>query len=135
MNQLNQFQKILYSYNPTTEREINIQIETLKQYNRFIEFRILRLSLVQTGLPAVLWVIVFMGAFVNIFAAWIFVPETKAQGFMLNSIYAITIGILVYAIAILDNPLRGEISVDASAFEDVFKHVMSHLYDVPNSKE
>lgn len=126
---VNRFQHIIYNFNPSTQRENNIHIEILRQFNRYIELRELRLSTVGVGLPTVLWMLLLFGALVNIVAAWMFVPETKIQGYFLNTMYSLTIGIMIFAIATLDNPFRGDVSVTPDAFEHVYEHVMTASYN------
>ncbi|MCU0416371.1 MAG: DUF4239 domain-containing protein [Cytophagaceae bacterium] len=123
---INKIQLELYGFKPSDVRESNIQQEALRQFNRFIELRRLRLSEVAVGMPGVLWSILLLGAFVNILAAWMYIPETTKQGLVLNTLYAFTIGLMIYAIIILDNPFRGTVSVGPEAFEAIYTSLMDY---------
>jgi hypothetical protein len=118
------FQQKLYSFEPKTKREEILFQEALKQFNRFVELRRLRLASITSGIPSVLWTVVLLGALINMMGSWLFIPETKKQGIVLNTLFSITIGIMVFSIIMLDNPFMGEVSVSSEAFELVRDQLM-----------
>ncbi len=48
---------------------------------------------------------------------WLFSVESLGRHLLLTGMYSILLGQLVFLIASLDNPYRGEYGVSASAFE------------------
>ena len=70
---VNTFQNYLAAYNPITEKDKIIYAEVFAQYNNFIEARRSTLNAVSTGLPGAVWLILFVGAFINIVLTWLLV--------------------------------------------------------------
>ena len=62
VEQQNRFQALLLSFEPTTEGQKLLHAETLRAYDQMIEARRLRLDVVLTGLPGILWCVIVIGA-------------------------------------------------------------------------
>jgi hypothetical protein len=118
-------QKELYAFNPTNMREMAIHQETLGAFNRLIELRRLRTFSATTGLPATTWLVVMIGAAASIMLTWLFTVESLRQHLFLTGLYSALLGLLVFLIAALDNPYRGEFSVTPGAFEFVLERMTS----------
>ena len=69
------------------------------------------------GLLATIWWVVILGAATSIALTWFFSVESVRRHLLLTGIYAALIGLLIFLIAALDNPYRGEFSVGPDAFE------------------
>jgi hypothetical protein len=55
---------------------------------------------------------------------WLFVVERKGLHDLLTAILASLLGLLVFLLAVMDFPFRGEFSVGPDAFELVFQQLM-----------
>lgn len=55
---------------------------------------------------------------------WLFVVENKRLHDLLTSILASLLGLLVFLLAIMDFPFRGEFSVGPDSFEAVYSQTM-----------
>jgi hypothetical protein len=97
--------------------------ETLRQYNIKVEFGRARLSNVTTGLPAVLWWVVAFGALMNIALIWTQDMEIHVH-LILGAVLASILGAVIFLIAELDNPFRGEVSVGPESIMRVYETVM-----------
>ena len=75
------------------------------------------------GLPATIWWVVILGAAASIALTWLFSVENVRRHLMLTSLYSALIGLLIFLIAALDNPYRGEFSVGPDAFELVLERM------------
>jgi Zn-dependent protease with chaperone function len=117
-------QETLGAFNPATEREKIIHAEALSQYNRMMEERRMRLQSVRSGLPLTMYMVVIVGAVLNIMVSWLFVVKIFRLHVFLNMLMAALLGLLVYLIAVMDNPFRGEFSVGPEAFEYVRDQLM-----------
>jgi hypothetical protein len=117
------FQEKLLSFKPRTRAEEIIHAETLHQFNAFYEARRVRLNDVTTGIPAVMWYVVIVGAFINLAMVWMFEMRFITQ-LVLGGLLAFFLGTMIFLIAAMDNPLRGEVSVSAEVFENVYKIMM-----------
>lgn len=114
---MNSFQKELSSYEPKSEKDKIMFTETLKQFNVLIGDRRLRLNTVNSALPSAIWIILFLGAFVNIALTWCLVINNKKLDIIMNVLSGLLLGSLIFLIASLDNPYRGEFSVSSQAFQ------------------
>ena len=107
----------LYPFEPKTQSEIAIHREALHQFNELSVLRRLRVLSATNGLPATIWWVVILGAATSIALTWFFSVESVRRHLLLTGIYAALIGLLIFLIAALDNPYRGEFSVGPDAFE------------------
>jgi hypothetical protein len=110
-------QKILYPFEPQTQSQIAIHREALHQYNQLAERRRLRVLSATSGLPGTTWWVVIIGAAASILLTWLFSVENVRRHIFLTGLYSGLIGLLIFLIAALDNPYRGEFSVGPDAFE------------------
>ncbi len=115
------FQSTLYRVNPVLEGHIALHAETISEFNDLLRKRRLRLQSVTTGLPDTLWGVVIFGALLNIFIPWFLVYDRQFIQDLMITLMATTIGLLVFLMAAMDNPFRGEFSVSSAAFELVYQ--------------
>ena len=62
---MSRFQSVLDKFEPATEGQKLLHAETLRSYNLLIQARRLRLDAASTSLPAVMWAVVVVGAFIG----------------------------------------------------------------------
>jgi hypothetical protein len=121
------FHEKLLSFEPQTSREEIIHAETLRQFNNFFECRRMRLHSVTTCIPPVMWYVVTIGALINLVIVWMFDMKLITQ-FSLGGLLSLFLGTMMFLIAAMDHPLRGEVSVSPAAFETVLKIMMEEAY-------
>jgi Protein of unknown function (DUF4239) len=114
---LTRFQENLAKVDLKTKTEEIIFAETYAEFNRLIEYRRIRLQNITTALPAAVWYVIFFGAFLNIIITWFFVSDKFHVHLLMMALFAALLGSLVFLVAAMDNPFRGELSVGADAFE------------------
>lgn len=95
------------------------------QFNKIVELRRQRLQAVPSGLPPVIWIVVLVGAFLNIVLTLFFVTDNLTFHVWMTALLASLIGLLVFLIAAMDYPFRGEFSVSAEAFEIIYERFMA----------
>ncbi len=122
--QISKFQKNLYEFNPETNQYVAIHQEALSQFNNLIQLRRQRLQSITSGLPSTLWWVLIFGAIINIIIMWCFVTEHIQFHLLLTSIYSMLVGSLLFLIVAMDNPFRGEFSVNPDAFALVYEQLM-----------
>jgi hypothetical protein len=71
--------------------------------------------------PDTLWAVVIFGALLNIFIPWFLVYDRQFIQDLMITLMATTIGLLVFLMAAMDNPFRGEFSVSSEAFKLVYQ--------------
>jgi hypothetical protein len=118
------FQAQFINYLPTSGRDEIIYAECFDQFNVLIEARRMRLNAVNTSLPSTVWLILFMGAFVNIALTWFLVIGNKKLDILINILSGLLLGSLIFLIAAMDNPFRGEYCVSADSFQLLLNGLM-----------
>jgi hypothetical protein len=117
------FQERLLTFQPRNTTEQVVHAETLREFNVFLEHRRHRLNATRTGIPAVMWYVVIIGAVINIGMLWLFDMRLLSHLF-LGGLLAFFLSMMILLIAALDNPFRGEFSVTFEALEDVHRIMM-----------
>lgn len=121
---VNDFERILRAYKIETEKDKIVFAEIVHQNNRLSDMRRERVNLVQQGLPAAVWLVLFVGAFVVISLTWFLVIPNKKLDIAVNVLCGTLIGSLIFLIAAMDNPFRGEFSVSSQPFQLLIDGVM-----------
>lgn len=106
----------LSQYEPVDERDFVIYEEVFDQFNVLIEKRRHRLNSIDANLPGVVWIIVIVGAMVNILFVWLLEFENQKLDLVLNILLGSLFGSLIFLIVSMDNPYRGEYSVSSEPY-------------------
>jgi hypothetical protein len=115
--------RTLMDFEPSNQREEVIFEDALRQAVQTNELSNERLSNVTTGLPAVLWWVVAVGVAINIVLIWMQDMEVHVH-LVLGAALASILGLVIFLIAELDNPFRGEVSIGPDAIVQVYEDVM-----------
>ena len=118
------FVQQLQAFKPADMGEQTLHAEALSQTNTLIGFRWQRLANVNAGIPAILWGVVLLGAAINIVLIWM-VNMSWHTHVVLTGLLAGFMGLVIFLIAAMDFPFRGEVSIDAAPFETVYAQLMS----------
>ena len=118
------FSAYLTHIEPQSEGQKALHSEALRQFSNMIELRRERLASVSTQLPPIIWSVVFVGSVLNLSLMWLFVVENKRLRDLLTAILACLLGLLVFLLAVMDFPFRGEFSVGPDSFEMILEQVM-----------
>jgi hypothetical protein len=121
---MNDFQKVLTAFEPATESQKLLHGETLHAYNRLIETRRLRLDSVQTGLPAVMWIVILVGAIIGLGSSFFFRVEDARLHAILVTLVATFMGLVIFMIFALDRPYRGDLGVSAEPYQLIHDQLM-----------
>ena len=121
---LNDFQAELYSFEPVTNRETSLFQEALRQYNRLIELRRLRISSVDNGMPYVVWVLILIGGSITLIICWLFNIASLRMHVIMNGLIGLAVGTLIYLIVMLDYPFRGKLAITPESYKQVYEQLM-----------
>ena len=113
---LSNFHAVLASYHPRNIEQQILQAEALTAFNKLIEVRRERLAAIDTGIPAVFWLAILGGTFATIFIAYFFHVSSRQLHLILTGTFSSFVGCVVFLIAAVDNPFRGEVSVSSEAY-------------------
>ena len=117
------FHEQLIRFEPSSPGQEILHAEALRQFNNYLEARRMRLFSVSTSIPGVMWAVVLVGALMNIALIWMFDMKLTNHLF-LGGILSAFMGLMIFLIASLDNPFRGELSISPAPFEDILTHLM-----------
>jgi hypothetical protein len=117
------FVEDLVAFEPSKKSEEILQAEALRQLNSFIELRRSRLANVTTGIPGVFWAVVAIGAVLTILLLAMLDMEIHVH-LILGSAVSLFLGLVIFLIAAMDNPFRGEVSVGPEPFETIYDTLM-----------
>jgi hypothetical protein len=121
---LDRMENELMNFEPTREREKIVHAEVLRSLDTVLEQRRLRLQAVSTGLPAALWAVVLIGAILNGLLTYLFWIDNLRVHILVVAILACFIALLIFLTAAMDNPFRGEFSVNSEVFQTILDKVM-----------
>src|SRR5579863_2755191 len=122
---LNAFQATFYSFNPKTDRDKIIYASAVEEFDRLIELRRLRLHDKDVGLPAALWAVVILGGVLTVFLTYFLALERFKVHLVMTIVSGILVSLLIFMIAALDHPFRGEVSIGPNAFQLVYEQLES----------
>ncbi|MCX6952188.1 MAG: DUF4239 domain-containing protein [Verrucomicrobia bacterium] len=123
--QLDEIHRSLTQVELRTDAQKVLHGEALHQFSQLVRARRARLASVSTQLPPIVWIVVFGGSVLNLSLMWLFVVENKALHLLLTTILASLLGLLVFLLAIMDFPFRGDYSVGPDAFELIYQQLMT----------
>ena len=105
----------------TTMKQQALMEDMLASYNTIVEARQQRLLDSERRLPAVLWIVLLLGALFIWFATWFIPSEYLRSQLLLSSITSGYLFLLVYLVIVLEHPFIGAWRVDSSTFQHVLQ--------------
>jgi hypothetical protein len=110
-------------FEPQTKAQELLHENTLRQFNTFYERRRERIYTLTSGIPAILWYTVAVGAIINMILLWLFDLRPRAH-WMLGGLIVFYLGTVISVIALMDHPYRGELGLSPDAFQIIYHQVM-----------
>jgi hypothetical protein len=127
-NRVDAIRGSLSKFEPTTEGERIIHAEAMNSLQQFSQERQKRLTGVVTEIPAVLWYAVLVGAAINILLLVVLRMRLVAH-FVIGTITAFFLGVILFVIVTLDRPLRGPSGLPPQGYELLWERLM--IWDEP----
>ncbi|HET7001787.1 MAG TPA: hypothetical protein VFI33_10775 [Puia sp.] len=124
VDHMNNFQRMLYVYEPATTGQQILHASALHSYNDYVLLRRFRIQNVTKGVPVMIWWVVFFGALINLMLSWLFVVNNRSLHVLMNGLLGALIGALVFLIIVLDFPFRGWFKVSSEPFEYAYEQLM-----------
>ncbi|MGF6889104.1 tetrahydromethanopterin S-methyltransferase subunit B [Nocardia sp. GAS34] len=120
------FQDHLLAFQPQTKAQEIVHAAAIEQFARFDDERRQRINASSGGLPNVLWGVIVLGAAVNLVLLCLFSLSTRGAHLLLGGLFAFFLGTMIFLIAALDYPFRGDLSVSPEPVETMYHNVMGH---------
>ena len=111
----------LLTFEPATRSHDNLQKETLSHLNKLLELRRQRINSVRMSIEPTFYYVVEIGAAITLWLCCLFSVKNERLHMLLVACLAVFIGLVIFLIAAMDNPYRGEFSVKPEAFELLLK--------------
>lgn len=125
MGMMNDLRDALGGFEPSTPRETVLHAQTLRSFADFTESRRARIAAGAASVPHIMWYVVLAGAVMNIVVIWLFDLRRSTHAIVGGTI-ALFISLVIYMIAILDEPFRGRNGIRPEAIAVV--HEQSGLH-------
>lgn len=122
---LSKFHAALATYHPRNIEQTTLQAEALTAFNKLIETRRSRLAAINTGIPPVFWITMIAGTLVTIFISYFFHVSSRQLHLLLVAIFGGFVGCVLFLVAAVDNPFRGQVSISSEAYEQLFSSLDS----------
>jgi hypothetical protein len=120
---LSKFHQDLANYQPQSIQQQMLMAEALTAFNKLIEVRRARLSAVDTGIPAVFWVTILLGTFLNIALSFFFHVSSFRTHMVLTTVYSGFLGSAIFLVIAVDHPFRGDVSVSPNAYVSLLERL------------
>ena len=111
--------RAMLRFEPTTRGQEIIHTEQLRDMNTIMDQRRSRLQAAREGISPQVWMVVIAGCALMIALMWFFGAESFAARMGMTVCLSISIGLVIFLIAALDYPFRGDMGIGPEAFEEV----------------
>ena len=119
--------QIMLDYEPPTIGRSVMHAEAMRKFNELIDLRRQRADKVDQGLPLVLWIVVAVGGILTLGVSYFFWIEDVRFHVLLLTLLTVFVALMIYLIASLDRPFRGNISVPPDSYRLIIERVMNPI--------
>ena len=127
-NRVNAFGQWLARFEPTSTSQEVLHQAAVSSFETLKAARQMRLNGVTTRIPSILWYAVVMGAGVNILLL-LMIRARPLTHFVLGTISAFFLGVIIFVILALDAPLRGPEGLPSTPYQNLWQQQM--VWDEP----
>ena len=113
--------KKIADYNSIAGNQTVGYSEAVSAFSEMIKARRLRVYSIDIGIPAALWIVIISGAILTIPITFFFHIPSLRTHMLLTGFYVVFLGGIVSLIVILDNPMRGELSVSPKPYQSALQ--------------
>jgi hypothetical protein len=118
------FQRDLAAVKPSLRIEEIAYAEAAAQFEKLVELRSNRLARVIAGMPNLLWSMLLFGAILTVTIIWMLDMDIWVHSIM-TAVLSLFLGLVIFLIADMDKPFRGDVLVTSDAYELVHNSLMS----------
>ena len=123
----------LAAFEPASEEQKTLDRETFDRFNELVERRRSRLLGVTAGLSGALWVLVYLGAVINIAVTWCFQLHNQKMHLWMTALTSSLLGLMIFLLSAMDHPYLGKISVSMEPFQLIYDDLMKSGESAPGS--
>jgi hypothetical protein len=104
---------------PTNEAQAALYNNELERLQELGGARRARLLEADQGLPAILWAVLLVGGVITVSFTYLFGLRSTVVHVLMVAALALVIGLVLFTVAALDYPFRGDVRIGPEAFEQV----------------
>ena len=124
IERIDQFERTLTGFEPSTEGQKILHAETLQAYDRMIEARRLRLDAVETALPGLMWAVILFGAALGLIGSYFFrVGDPRLQTIHVV-LLATFMAMVIFVVLAFDRPFRGDMEIGSGPYQLIYDQLM-----------
>jgi len=119
----NSFSKIfltIESLRPENAYKIQLLSEMFHHLNELATYRSLRVSSMNTEIPAPIWIPIILGALITMLCALLVDIENINLHVGLNTLMGVFIGMLLFIIILFDHPFTGSLAIEPKSYLEIF---------------
>lgn len=105
------------TYEPVTQRQSNTQQSLMQAMQELGNGRRMRVEALHSGLPLVLWIVLFIGGAATIVFTYFFAADNLKIQIIMVAMVSLVICLNLFLLATYDDPFNGDVKVTPSAFE------------------
>jgi hypothetical protein len=117
-------QRDFEAIHPTEKAEEIAYAEAFGQFEKLVELRSTRLTAINSGIPVLLWWVLWVGAALSIGLVWMLDMEAHIHG-ILTAVLSLFLGIVIFVVVDLDKPFRGDSIAGSGPYVLVYRTLMS----------
>jgi Protein of unknown function (DUF4239) len=104
---------------PTNDAQTVLYDNLLQRLHELGAARRARLLEAEEGLPAILWAVLLVGGVITVGFTYLFGLRSTTVHVLMVAALALIIGLVLFTVAALDYPFRGDVRIGPEAFEQV----------------
>ena len=111
------------TFEPRSGREQLLYAATGRELEELLDARRSRISAGLQGLPTPLWAVALLGVAITVLCTYFFRMEHERTQILVTSTVAVSLGLLIYLILVLDHPLWGTQGIRPAVFVEVLHYI------------
>jgi hypothetical protein len=111
----------LQSFDPSTPRQQVLYEQGFERMRDLADARGDPLLEAEQGLPAILWVVLISGGIIVVTFTYLFGLESTLVHVFMVAALALIIALVLFTVAALNYPFKGDITIDPEAMEQVLR--------------
>jgi hypothetical protein len=113
------------SLHPTTDAQLALYEQALDRVHELSDARRERLLAADEGLPGILWVVLIIGGVFVVGFTYLFGMENNLTHILMVATLALIISLVLFTVAALNYPFRGDVHIPPEAFKQVLERFES----------
>lgn len=117
------FNRVFYKMehlNPKNPFQVQLVAEMFNHLNELASYRGLRVSSMETEIPAPMWLPIILGAIILIICAMLLDIEHIRMHVILNALLGLFICMFLFIIILLDHPFAGKFGLKPQSYKEIF---------------